>query len=295
VLPLSSELPVASERSKRARVVSIDGSETTSKRFKKNISPNHDKNINRKPGRNRKRDPALYYNSYSKTGECTNTAKGNVVLSKPSAEQVAIIGIDPGIRSPITAYFLEPATTDDAPRSYKVFQLTLNEWRHKSGITVATRQRALYHLKMEESLCAAEKALPSLKSLNLDDYKNHINCLQPIFSKLYKFYYSQPYLQLRSLSYSRRQRALANICNAVLALGGDAVEIIIGMGNFSQRPGSPVNKGHPSSPIKTIQRVISLSIIYFIYFIYFIYLFIFLFYFIIFMSSLGSGCEVYCI
>ncbi len=295
MLPPSSELPLASKRSKRARGVSNNGPENNSKQFKSvsgkkinrdsctdsnnnnssattadadiapRFSSKHDDNVNRNPGRVRKRDPSMYYNSYNLTSVCMHNAKGNVVLSEPSATQVAIIGIDPGIRSPITAYFLKPATTADATRQYMVFQLTLREWRNKSGITVATRQRALYHLKMQESLSSAEKALPSLKTLNLDTYRSHINCLQPIFTNLYDFYHSEPYLQLRSSSYSRRQRALANICNSILALGGDATKIIIGFGNFSQRPGSPVNKGNPSSPIKTIKRVISPCIIYFIY------------------------------
>ncbi len=184
---------------------------------------------------------------------------------------LAIIGIDPGIRTPVTAYCLkQTASGEYSVKDYTVFQLSSKEWRKQSGITGGANSRSLYLSRMQPALRNSMLTLPSLKSLDLQDYRNHINRLQPIFSQLYEFYQSQPYLQLRMTCYSMKRSALALISKSILALGADCERVVIGMGNFRQRQGSPANKSNPSSPIQLIRQVIIYIHVYiYIYILYF--------------------------
>jgi hypothetical protein len=193
-------------------------------------------------------------------------SKKSVVNVNENTNKVAILGIDPGIRSPLTVYYRKKSDTED---SFSVFSLGLQEWRSRSGITAAEQERnKIFNRNI--SIQQRMSNLKSLKTVNLEDHVEHVAQLLEGFNDFFNFY-SERFSKLKFTSYVKKQKAVATICNSIIDIG-EGAKVVIGFGNFRQQHGSACNRGNPSSPIQTFKKVIL--------YIIFIYLFVSLFIYI---------------
>ncbi|KAL3141216.1 hypothetical protein ABBQ38_003555 [Trebouxia sp. C0009 RCD-2024] len=162
-----------------------------------------------------------------------------------------IVGIDPGRINIYTAVVHTPQAAQTlqqpSPVKYQTLKCTAASFREQSGASARTAKVAKW-LKTDRPVNQAINDMPSAHTSSTQAFSHHCSYRLQHSHLIASHFTSRRYKTLRWETYTRKQRALAMMCNEVTARNKDTV-VAFGNAEFAHN-----SRGRPSSLTKGFKR-----------------------------------------
>jgi hypothetical protein len=140
-----------------------------------------------------------------------------------------IVAVDPGRTDIVYCAWLDK----DGKVCFSHYSLV--EYQNKCGFAEAAHKRWKWLTNRTDGLQSEMANLPPSKVSSPDDFLAYVSGSTAIFHKIFGYYSSDRMRKLRFQQYSRKQSAIADICNRIVHVEGDnrPVVVVFGAAKFN--------------------------------------------------------------